>query len=490
MREEQAPRWEQWARFRFSVIGGLLASPPEGGELQEALRELSARTYQHPFRPAERVRLGFSTLERWYYQAKGAADPIAALGRKARADTGRVWALSPELLALLEAQYHANPRWTVQLHHDNLAAVVRARPQLGTLPSYQTLRRRMREKGWVRRAEPARATEGERRAAQRREAREVRSYEASHVHGLWHLDFHQASTKILDAAGRWQTPVALAVLDDRSRLCCHLQFYLAETAETLVHGLTQAIQKRGLPRALMTDNGAAMIAEETRQGLARLGIEHRTTLPYSAYQNGKQEVYWAQLEGRLLELVRAVSPLRLSFLNQAAQAWVEQDYHRRVHRETAQTPLARLLAGPDVGRAPPSADALRQAFTRRVTRTQRRSDATVTVDGTRFEVPSRFRHLARLTLAYPGWDKRELLLVDATSGAPLAGLLPQDKTKNASGHRRPHQPVPDAAGPAPAPALPDDRLPALLAQWLADYAATGLPPAYQPREEREEARHD
>ena len=54
----------------------------------------------------------------------------------------------------------------------------------------------------------------------------------------------------------------LGILDDHSRLCCHLQWYLSETAEDLVHGLSQAIQKRGLPRALMTDNGSAMIAEE------------------------------------------------------------------------------------------------------------------------------------------------------------------------------------------------------------------------------------
>ena len=46
----------------------------------------------------------------------------------------------------------------------------------------------------------------------------------------------------------------------------------------------QAMLKRGLPRALMTDNGAAMLAEETREGLARLGVIHETTLPYSAYQ--------------------------------------------------------------------------------------------------------------------------------------------------------------------------------------------------------------
>ena len=58
----------------------------------------------------------------------------------------------------------------------------------------------------------------------------------------------------------------------------HLQWYLSETTEDLVHGLSQGIQKCGLPRALMTDNGSAMVAEEFTEGLLRLGILHETTL--------------------------------------------------------------------------------------------------------------------------------------------------------------------------------------------------------------------
>jgi hypothetical protein len=62
----------------------------------------------------------------------------------------------------------------------------------------------------------------------------VRSYEAEHVHALWHLDFHHGSRKVLTRAGAWATPLMLAVIDDHSRLICHLQWYLDETAETLV----------------------------------------------------------------------------------------------------------------------------------------------------------------------------------------------------------------------------------------------------------------
>jgi len=238
--------------------------------------------------------------------------------------------------------------------------------------------------------------------------------------------------------------------------------------------------KRGLPRALMSDNGAAMLAEETRRGLQRLGIVHKTTLPYSPYQNGKQEVFWGQLESRLLELLRGVENLKLAFVNQAAQAWVEQDYHRRLHKEIQTTPLQRMLDGVDVSRPAPDSDALRLAFTRRIHRVPRRSDASVVVDGVRFELPARYAHLRQVILRAPGWDKSRITLVDPVTDAPLAHLLPQDKTKNSSGIRRT---ISSTDSDAPTVCPPDDPLPALLRQWLADYAATGLPPAYLPKEE-------
>jgi hypothetical protein len=254
---------------------------------------------------------------------------------------------------------------------------------------------------------------------------------------------------------------------------------LAETAECLIHGLTQAFMKRGMPRALLTDNGAAMLAEETRRGLGRLGIQHQTTLPYSPYQNGKQEAFWGVLEGRLVELLRGVENLKLAFVNQAAQAWVEQDYHRRSHSEINTTPLTCMLDGPDVARPTPGIDALRMAFTRRIQRTPRRSDATVTVDGIRYELPTRFAHLKKVILRSPGWDKSRMTLVDPDTDAPLARLLPQDKAKNASGKRRALQ-ADNGSEPV---TITADPLPALLRKWMADYAATGLPPAYLPKEE-------
>ena len=353
-RDAAVPR--RWARLRFSILGPLLAAPPEHGELRARIEELAAKPYQNPT-TGEVIRFGASTIERWFYTAKDAADPVAALARKIPSHAGTHPGMPAAMAVALEAQYRAHPGWTFQLHHDNLRALARERPALGPPPSYTTTSRFMKDRGWLRhkkRKQRRRDDDSGGEDTAVREPRETRSFEVSHVHALWHLDFHDGSRKVLTTGGVWKTPRLLGVLDDRSRLCCHVQWYLDETAETLVHGLSQAIAKRGLPRALLTDNGSAMIAGETTEGLARLGIVHHTTLPYSPEQNGKQEVLWAQVEGRLMAMLEGEPELTLALLNEATQAWVEQEYHRRRHDELKCSPLDAALAGPSVVRPSPS----------------------------------------------------------------------------------------------------------------------------------------
>ena len=240
---------------------------------------------------------------------------------------------------------------------------------------------------------------------------------------------------MLTPGGQWLRPIALGILDDHSRLCCHVQWYLSETAEDLVHGLSQAIQKRGLPRALLTDNGPAMVAEEVTEGLLRLGIVHERTLPYSPYQNGKQEAFWGTLEGRLMKMLDGVAELTLEFLNEATQAWMEIEYNRAVHRETSCSPVERFAQAPDVLRSSPSSESLRDAFRLETTRSQRQSDGTISLEGVRFEIPARYRHFREVTVRYARWDLGRVDLVDQHSGTILAPIYPLDKTANADGRR-------------------------------------------------------
>jgi transposase InsO family protein len=482
---------ERWAHLRFSVIGHLLAAPPDKGELRAAIDVLAARTWQHPG-TGEPVRFGFSTIERWYYRAlRERADPVGVLRRKIRTDAGRQVAIGDAIRRELLAQYAAHKSWSVKLHHDNLVALALSRPELQPVPSYATLRRFMRANGLdKRRRLTPRTTDGAERAEARIVEREVRRYEAEYVNGLWHWDCHHGSRKVITARGEWVTPILLGVLDDRSRLACHLQWYLAETAEVIAHGLSQAFQKRGLPRAALSDNGAAMTAAEIGEGLTRLGVLHHTTLPYSPYQNAKQEAFWGPVEGRLIAMLEHVPDLTLAFLNEATQAWVEHEYNRTRHSEIGTTPLARFLDGPAVTRSCPDSDALRLAFTRQAHRTQKKSDGSIVIEGRRFEVPNRYRHLARIEVRYASWDLSAVHLVDERTGNVLARLYPQDKTLNASGLRRTLDPPANAAAEpapqAPRTLTPASPIPPLLQRLLDRQSGSGLPPAYLPKHDTDD----
>jgi transposase InsO family protein len=472
-KDDDTPARVRWARLRFSIIGPLLASPPESGELAAALDEVASRMYVHPA-TSERVRFGRSTIERWLYAARNApSDPVSALGRKVHARAGMHPSIGVRLAEAIRAQHRDHPRWTYQLHHDNLCARARIEPALGPVPSRTTQMRYMKGHGMVR----ARGKKQVAQIARGLVPRETRSFEVSHVGSLWHLDFHVGSRRVLSPSGEWDPVRLFGVIDDYSRLGCHLQWYRGrgEPTEALVHGLSQAFQKRGLPRAVLMDNGSAMTAEETTQGLGELSVVPYTILTGSPEQNAKQENFWAQVEGRLMAMLEGEKELTIELLNRATLAWLELEYNRKLHSEIGTSPLERFLAGPSVMRPCPSSDELRRAFRREETRTQRRSDGTITVGGVRYEIPSRYRSILRPTVRWASWDLSNVELCDGRTGVVVATLLPIDKQANADGRRRPLdagpdvEPEPAASGIAP-----------LLRELMSTYAATGLPPAYVP----------
>jgi putative transposase len=473
--EDEAPARLRWARLRFAIIGPLLASPPEAGQLAGRIHELASKSWKHPT-TGEALRFSAKTVERMYYLTRNEADPLRALERKVPKHAGTHPSMSAALAAALTQQYREHPRWSYKLHRDNLDVLVKEDPSIGPMVGYATVCRFLKDHGLARqRGRLRRRGKGSESEVV---PRETRSYEVAHVNALWHYDFHDGRRKVVTASGEHKTPHLFGILDDCSRVCCHAQWYEdEENSEDLVHGFSQGIQKRGVPRATIRDRGGAMAAAEVVEGLERLGIVDYPTLPYSPQQNAKQENFWTRIEERLMPMLEGEPVLTLELLNRATQAWVEQEYHRTVHGELGKTPLQRYLEGPDVGRDSPGSDALRRAFRMEISRKQRKSDGTVTVEGVRFEVPSAYRTLARVRLRVARWDLSSVDLVDPRTGIHLATLLPLDKLKNADRARRvlaetATPPVPSKKPPGIAP---------LLRELMADYAATGLPPAYLPK---------
>ena len=117
-----------------------------------------------------------------------------------------------------------------------------------------------------------------------------------------------------------------------------------------------------------------------------------------------------------------------------------------------------------------------------MTRRQRRSDGTIALAGKRFEIPSRYRHLEQVLVRYARWDLRHVDLIDPHTLAVLCPLYPLDKAANASGRRRRREATNQPMTKTP----PATGLPPLLRKLLEEYAATGRPPAYLPKNNNDE----
>jgi hypothetical protein len=156
---------------------------------------------------------------------------------------------------------------------------------------------------------------------------------------------------------------------------------------------------------------------------------------------------------------------------------------RRPRRDAAPRLPPGQARGQAQGQACPDAAALRLAFTRTERRTLRKSDGTAVIEGRRFEVPSRYRHLSLLEVRFAAWHLTQVHLVDPHTGTVLCRLFPQDKAANASGLRRGVQPI--SAEPVKPP--PPRGIGPLLARMIDRQAATGLPPACLPKDEGDDA---
>lgn len=343
-------RRREIALFRYAVIRPAAdpqLSPAERGRL---VRDLAARDHVGP--DGARARVGRSTLDRWIvaYRTGG----FDALVPKVRA---RGPATPVEVLDLAVRLKREQPQRTAVQICDIIAR------HTGGSVSPRTIQRHFVRTGLNRHPDG-------------RAPRSYGRFEAAARNDRWTGDALHGPR----VAGR--NSYLFAFLDDHSRLLAGYRWGRAEDTLRLEAALRRGLASRGIPRTIYVDNGAAFVAAPLQRACAVLGIRLVHSKPGQPAGRGKIERFFRTVRSQFLVEVDQRGVADLDELNGLFAAWVEQVYHRRVHRETGQTPLARFMAAgiPAV----PGPDLLREAFlwshTRVVTKT-----ATISLAGNRYE---------------------------------------------------------------------------------------------------------
>ncbi|MBF0547714.1 MAG: hypothetical protein HQM08_24960 [Candidatus Riflebacteria bacterium] len=87
------------------------------------MKALSEKSWNHPI-TGKSVSFSFSTIEEWYYQAKGTqCSPVNALKWKLREDMGIFRAISDAIKKAINKLHQTHPGWSHKWHYDNLLVI-------------------------------------------------------------------------------------------------------------------------------------------------------------------------------------------------------------------------------------------------------------------------------------------------------------------------------------------------------------------------------
>jgi putative transposase len=261
-----------------------------------------------------------------------------------------------------------------------------------------------------------------------------------------------------------------AFIDDHSRALVGYRWGLSEDTVRLEAALRSALASRGLPRAVYLDNGSAMVSRQLLRACASLGIRLVHSKPGRPQGRGKIERVFETVRIQFLVEVEARLPADVAELNRLFSAWVETVYHRRIHTETGQAPIERLLAGGPA--VLPTQGALHEAFLWSEVRTVTKS-ATISLHGNTFEVDAALVG-SRVEVVFDPFEMESVEI--RFQGRSMGAGLPVTIGRHSHPQARPE------ASPAPAPTGIDylgllaERREAELAQSI-NYAQLLLPAA-------------
>jgi putative transposase len=363
---------EQEALWRYALIRDAVderLTPRERGLL---VRGLARRPVQHPC--GELRAPARSTLDQWIraYRRGG----FESLKPAERAPGPRTPAPLLEQAAALRRELPARTG-------GQIAEILR-RLHGERAPSARTVERYLRRQGLS-------------RARLQGRVRAFGRFEAAAPNELWVADVLHGPL----VGGR--RAYLFCVLDDHSRFVVSARFAFAETTLALEGVLRTGFLALGLPDRLYVDNGSPFASRQLQRICAVLGIRLVHSAPGRPQGRGKLERFFRTVREHFLVELDGRQLASLDELNRLFLAWLHEAYHRRIHTETGETPLARYTAS-----APRRADAgddpelLRQAVLWRETRTVTKT-ATVSLYGNRYEVDAALVG-CRVELSYDPFD--------------------------------------------------------------------------------------
>ncbi len=365
--EKEQDRSQQIALFRYGLIADLVDREAGQRGLYARLREKAARSYHIPY--SRRTRVAEETLRDWFSAWRRGG--FEALRPKPRGDLGRsrgIPALVADLLVSIKDEERAL----------SVALVIERARATGTVPEglalpNSTVHRLLSRAGMMRKR-PDEQNGNDRRRFSFEKAGE-----------MWMADVMHGPTVGI-GGGRRHKSYLIGIIDDATRVVPYCVFALSEAVGAFLPVLGQAVRRRGVPKRLYCDNGAAFRSHHLELVCAKLGIILIHSRPYTPEGRGKIERFFRTVRMQFLPRLSPDDTKSIEAINRALWGYIEGEYHQSPHRGLGgETPLDRWAQSADAIRLPqPGTDFEALFLLEEKRRVQK--DRTVSLRGVLYEV--------------------------------------------------------------------------------------------------------
>lgn len=337
--------------FRMKIVNRIKDLSPQARA--EVIEEILAQKHTIPYSAKES--LSRTTIYRWLRQFRQECNAETALLGKVRSDSGAVKALHEQQKDALKRWRYDNPYRTVEDLREELA--YHAETTSEPLPSSATIARYLRSQGLARKE----LLKGERPQGKVRLA-----FEADYPQQLWMADTKGPNIYVHDPDHPGQTVLAkpVVIIDDHSRYIVAAMYVILENEYVIMELFCQALLLYGIPEILYLDRGGSYMGKSLKKGANLIGCNIIHTAPRDAPAKGKSEKILRTVHERFEQEMKAQGKdgICLNEYNIYLQAYIGQDYHRRVHAATNATPEERFFALPPHLRRWIAKDALARIF--------------------------------------------------------------------------------------------------------------------------------
>lgn len=357
-------------------------------------------------------RFTWRTISTWLYRYKSKG--VTGLDPKQRSDKGCVRKITPE--ELLEAINAVLPRFRemkytkMDLYRTCIREGLLTKNQIAQTTFYRFVR------------EYELLDQDTSKQNKRRQA-----FCMQYANDLWQAD--TMFGPYVKADGKSIQAKLIAFIDDASRVICHGQFFLTDTAYDLVTAFRSAIYKRGIPRQLYVDNGSSYSSMELKNVCDRIGCILRFTPVRDAAAKGKIERFFHTV--RMQFLTRKLDLSSLKALNRQFTEYIEEEYNSRVHSAIAMKPIDRFaLDNSRIQFLPPSEES-DELFYAEESRNVK-NDNTFPFKSKRYETPV---HLAKKQIEIRFDRRNPETLIVYYKGQRMGNAIPLDPVLNGNRYR-------------------------------------------------------